>query len=339
MSRRRSNKSRVERYELARSPLAQKPTQKELAALLGLKKGQLRGVISHKEMYTVRRIQVSGNKTRHLIFPRGKLRELHERLKFHLNKIKQPPYVQSPRVGRAQRDNALIHAGQRQFFLFDIKQFYPSTSSEHVFRWARYELGMSDDVAGLLCALVTTDNQLFFGSPATPVLATLLHRRMFDEIYMECTRRGLKMSIWVDDVVISGKYITGNFISSVRDIVRRYGLKSHKLQMKSGDRAVLITGIPLRGGVVSPPMNLHWRIRSGYRALAEADTEDELEAAAGRLLSALGTLRYTVGRASDLGRRTAGRMAGLRQRRTKLLRNDRVGDARPSCPSSDDPPF
>jgi hypothetical protein len=73
-----------ERYEVSHSPLAQKPTQRKLAELVGMKRDELRGLVTHRETYTVRRDEVINGKLRHLAYPKGKLRRVHERLAFHL---------------------------------------------------------------------------------------------------------------------------------------------------------------------------------------------------------------------------------------------------------------
>lgn len=116
--RRRSKKESGERYPLVRSPLAQNPSQRDVAALVGETKGDLNTLATprFKDQFLVRRtIEING-KTRDLVYPEGRLRTVHERLKFHLSKITQPSYLMSPRKGRAQRDNARAHLEAAQFF-------------------------------------------------------------------------------------------------------------------------------------------------------------------------------------------------------------------------------
>lgn len=78
--------SRYERYELALSPLAQRPTQKELGILLGEKRDDLRRLVNYKSMFIKREERKIGAKLRKLAYPVNRLRAVHERLKFHLNK-------------------------------------------------------------------------------------------------------------------------------------------------------------------------------------------------------------------------------------------------------------
>lgn len=313
------NRPRFERYELESSPFSQNPTQRQVAELLGTTKSKLENIIKYKETYVVRRVENIRGKERRLIYPFGAFRRIHERLKYHLSKIKQPDYMYSPRKGKSIRDNAIRHKGQVHFLKLDIKQFYPSTTSEHIYRWARNRLGLRDDVAGLLVHLSTIDGKVSFGSPLTPVLATLIHRKMFDEIYVECTRRGLRMSIWVDDITISGKFVPGELITRIRDIIRSYGLKSHKLEVMTGSRSVSVTGVMIRGSIIDAPRVLHNSIKDGYSDILNADDRAEAEIVINKLLSQMGRYRYIVGSKSQLGVSTSNRMNTLRQRKQGII--------------------
>jgi hypothetical protein len=316
MQRRKAPKS--ERYIFEDSPWRQDLTQRDLADLLGCRKERLEALIEHKEEYVVRRTITIGQKLRNLAYPVRKLRTIHERLKYHLNKIKHPEYLLSPRKGRSQRDNALIHVGQNQFLKLDIRQFYPSTSSEHIFRWAHHVAGLRPDVAGLFTHLVTIDDKMPFGSPLSPVLATHVHRPMFDAIHAACRRRGLRMSLWVDDLAISGRFVPGTLVEEIREIIRCNGFQSHKIQFRTGARPVLITGVPIVTGEIFAPRALHDRIRSCYSDLARCDSDADRCQLIDRLLSQLGSYRYMVGASTPSGRKAADHMNTLRQRRLML---------------------
>ena len=81
---------RYERYAFEASPWVQDLTQRDLADLLGWRKQQLEALIRDKDRYIKREPKLIGSKMRNLAVPTGKLRTIHERLKYHLNKIKQP---------------------------------------------------------------------------------------------------------------------------------------------------------------------------------------------------------------------------------------------------------
>jgi hypothetical protein len=313
-----NRKARYERYAFEASPWVQDLNQGDLAKLLGTTKGRLETLIVQKDNHTNRRTVRIGSKDRQLAVPTGKLRTVHERLKCQFNKIKQPDYLFSPRKGRGQRDNAELHAGQNQFLKLDIKQFYPSTTQEHIFRWSYHVAGLKADVAGMVAKLVAIDGKMPFGSPVSPVLTTLIHRAMFDQIYDLCEARGLKMSLWVDDLTISGSFVTGELLEQVRSVIGRHGFHTHKIHFKSGARTVSVTGVPIRRKRIDAPRALHRRVEDGYAELRKPSSDAERLQLMDRLLSALGSYRYHLGPGSPEGRRAADRIHALRQRRSCL---------------------
>jgi RNA-directed DNA polymerase len=325
MRRKKHNSNRVEIYEIDRSPLSRRPTQRDIGILLGETRDDLRRLVNYKESYVVRRQIVSGKKgkVRDLAYPEGRLRAVHERLKFQLSKIKQPGYLFSPRRKKGQRDNAVLHLDQKQYLTLDLKQFYPSTTSEMVKRWFIENLKMYPDVAGLLTRLCTIDDEVSFGSPVTPVLCSLVHRPMFDEIAEICERRGLRYSVWVDDLTISGKFVPGEVLDQIRAVIRLAGLKSHRIVYRTGERPVFITGIGVVGAKLVAPNSLNLRIKDLWRNYHSAVTVEEIESTCQCLLSHLGTLRHISGRTSKLGRKAADQMNSLRQDR-----DHRIGSLR-----------
>lgn len=341
-------KERVERYEINQSPFAQQPTQRDVASLVGETRDDLRRLINYKDAFIVRRQAIIGKKRklRDLAYPEGRLRAVHERLKFHLNKVKQPSYLFSPRRNRGQRDNAALHLDQDQYLTLDLKQFYPSTSDRMVRRWFCEHLGMYDDVAGLLTHLCTVDGKVSFGSPLTPVLCSLIHRPMFDQIAAICEARGLRYSVWVDDLTISGRFVPGEVLNQIRAVVRAAGLKSHRIVYRCGNRPVFITGIGVVGPKLVAPNSLNLRIRDCWADYHAAVTSDERNSICQRLLSHLGTLRHISGAASEISRKASDQMNSLRQSRDKrqktaheIRRQEREESSKTAMADDSDPPF
>lgn len=321
--RRSRRHERIEIYEIERSPFSQNPTQRDIAALLGESRDDLRRLVNYKEQFVVRRQIVTGKKgkIRNLVYPVARLRGVHERLKFHLNKIRQPSYLFSPRRFRGQRENAALHLDQDQYLTLDLKQFYPSTTEDMVWRWFREELGLYEDVAGLLTHLCTIEGRVSFGSPLTPVLCTMIHRRMFDRIADICNARGLRYSVWVDDLTISGRFVPGDVLKHIRAVVRAAGLKSHSIRYRTGNRPVFITGIGVVGSKLIAPNSLNLKIKEGWADYHAASTDDEKDFITQRLLTYLGTIRQISGAKSEIGRRAADEMNALRQKRDIRYKN------------------
>ncbi|WP_152494239.1 reverse transcriptase family protein [Roseovarius sp. THAF27] len=313
-----------ERYELERSPFAQKPTQRDIAALVRENKEDLNklGTDRFKEQFLVRRTIETSGKERRLVYPEARLRAVHERLKYHLNKIIQPSYLFSPRKNRSQRDNAEVHLSAFQYLTLDIKQFYPSTTRRMIRNSLAVQFGMAGDVAGLIAHVATADDRACFGSPLTPVLASLVHRPMFDEISDLCVSYGLSHSIWVDDLTISGPKIPGAFIAEIRRIIASYGLRSHKLKYYTGNKAVFVTGVGIVGSNLVAKKKVELRSKELWRALKNAETLDEIDTATTRLLAHLGGIKQIVGKSSKRGQKLSNEMHSIRQKREKAFRKN-----------------
>lgn len=343
MSRHRTRKI-GERYDLLRSPFAQNPTQRDVASLVREKLSDLRTLATprFKEQFLVRReIETRGKqrvwasvrdgrriklsceepgKRRGLVYPEGRLRAVHERFRYHLSKIIQPSYLMSPRKGRAQRDNAIEHLNKAQYLTLDLRQFYPSTTRAMIRNSLMQQFKMAADVAGLIAHLATADEQACFGSPLTPVLASLVHRQMFDQIADLCAADDLSYSVWVDDLTISGEKITGQLKASIREVVASAGLRSHKLRMLTGNKPVFITGVGVVGSNLIVPKHTELRSMELWQALKDAQVIDEVESSSSRLLSHLGGIRAVVGANSVRGQKVANEMNSIRQKRDKSRR-------------------
>ena len=317
--RRRSKPSSGERYPLDLSPFAQNPTQRDVAALVLETKDDLNRLATprFKEQFLVRRTIDTSGKTRDLVYPEGRLRTVHERLKFHLSKIIQPSYLMSPRKGRSQRDNAEAHLEAAQFLTLDLKQFYPSTTRQMIRNSLVAQFEMQSDVAGLIAHIATADNRACFGSPLTPVLAALVHRPMFNKIADRCAEDDLSYTVWVDDLTVSGEQITGSFRPDVRDIVAQSGLRSHKLKSHTGNRPVFITGIGVVGSNLIVPRRIELRSKELWAAFRDAQTFEEKDACSTGLLSHLGGIKAVVGASSRRGQKLASEMNSIRQKRSK----------------------
>lgn len=314
-------------YPVERSPLAQGMTQRELAKLLGTTVGDLRREIWYKEPATVRRQHVTGRgkktKLRDLAYPQhgSSLHLMHQRLARLLWRIQLPDYVYSPQQGRTIRDNAALHAGQRQRRQLDLKAFYPSTTTEMIRARLMETFGMHRDVANMIAHLVTIDGRAAFGSTVTPILMILLYRAMFDRIAEACEARGLRFSLWVDDMTISGKMVGFDLLEEARDIVREYGHRTHKIVFRGAQERACATGIWSEGKTLMPSHEQEKRLRLALANMRSAGREkttpDCFDRAAMTALSAAGTIRYIAGPASAQGQRMADLMETIRRARRR----------------------
>jgi hypothetical protein len=206
--------------------------------------------------------------------PKKRLQEIHGRIHSLLSRVTLPDYVHSVRKGRSYITNARQHLGRGETVKLDIEKFYPSVRRAAIANFFVAQMLCAKDVSALLGRLLTIDGHLPTGSRASPILSYFVNRLMFDEIAACATSRGLTMTLYVDDMCLSGAGANNAAIRAVRGIVSKYGLRSHKLHQFNRKRPKVITGVVVIGDELRLPNRRHLRIRDGYRALHAAETVD-----------------------------------------------------------------
>jgi len=256
-----------ELYPLQKSPFWRMGRQRDLSPLLQIGMKEIRWLAANREQQYWRREREIGGKQRKIVCPFGAMRRVHERLQGLLNRIMQPRYLHSPRRGRTALGNAAVHRNAAVIGKLDIRQFYPSTTDEHVFRFFYHRMSMRDDVAGLLVKLCTVDGRLAFGSPLSPILCSLVHRDLFDQIEQICLSGFLNMSLWVDDITVSGDMIPTRLIWAIKHAIHAKGLRYHKVRVTSLRHGPVITGhhVSLRG--IVPANKHHIKVRDALAVL------------------------------------------------------------------------
>ena len=260
-------KGKSEVYSLEASPFYRMGRQADLASLSGIDLKTLKRLGRDREKLYWRKEQKIGEKLRRIACPVGPMRKLHDELKNRLSRIRQPDYLYSPRRKHTAAGNASLHETSAMIAKLDIRQFYPSTTDEHVFRFFCHRLKMAHDVAGLLTKLCTVDGRLPFGSPLSPVLCTLVHRDLFDQIHSHTKSLGLRMSLWVDDITISGARVSYSVIWTIRQMIHAKGLRSHKAQLRHTHLGTVITGYYLHPRGQSAANKHHLGVRDTLRKL------------------------------------------------------------------------
>lgn len=288
MSKRQPQKKH-ERYSLEASPFYRIGRADDLARVLGITKKELRSIIVRRvALYSFRDVEIGG-KARSLAVPIWEMREVHERVKVLLNRIQLPNYIYSPRKGKSSVDNAVSHVGSNAFVKLDIKQFYPSTTDEHVFQFFRYRLRMIDDVAGRLTKICTVNGRVPFGSPLSPVLCALVHDDVFSRISQACEIAGDTMTLWVDDVTISGNRVDQTLIHDIRRLINAKRMQPHKSQRVGQRTGVVITGTFLNSHGISPANRLHVKMREKLADLKNSESDEEKY---GLVLSLIGLVNH-----------------------------------------------
>jgi hypothetical protein len=253
-------------YPINQSRLYRLNSKGRLAELLGIERAKLVALAKQPAPYRVFALQENG-KQRTIEEPRGELRRVHSRLLTLLSRIESPPYLYSGVKGRCYVSNAREHAGRGRILKTDISKFYPSTTHHHVFTGFLREFCCAGDVAKLLADLCTYQGHVPTGSPISMPAAFLAHKHVFDSLYIRMLRQDIKMTVYVDDITLSGRNLMRLHFCPIKNAFLNIGLRVHKTRF-SRNRPASVTGTIVKGEQLLLPNRRHEHIVENIRSLA-----------------------------------------------------------------------
>lgn len=219
------------------------------------------------------------------------LGQIHGHLGKFLSRIVIPDYVFSKR-GHSSTENARHHLGNVPLGKTDIHKFYPSTTRQMVWQMFVREFRCAEDVAHILADVCCYEQEhLPTGSPISGYVSYLASKRMFDEIFELASANGCRMSVYVDDVTLSGSIVNKRFIVEVRRLVRKHGLKTKASKTKTfpADGPKTVTGAVIVGRELRVPnirLKKIWETRQALKTAAGEKKKELLNSLRGRLQQA-----------------------------------------------------
>jgi len=186
--------------------------------------------------------------------PGKKLKKLQRKiLSSVLYESSLPEYFFGGVKGKDGVLNARYHQGNKYFFLTDMKSFYPSVKDTDV-SLVLIKEGFYPEVANLLARLCTRRGSLPQGCPTSSFLASLVVYHSCGDLFQSYMDRGLKVSVYVDDITMSGPT---DFKSDVQDIIseiRGRGMKINFEKTHYCTKNPKVTGILMKNnGIVAMP--------------------------------------------------------------------------------------
>ena len=216
------------------------------------------------------------------------LKSIQKRIQILLKDIKYDENIFSGIPGKSYIDNGLYHLESKYVVALDINKFFPNISREKVYKFFKNKLMNSSDVAEILTDLCTVnlekisnldnnvldylkDNKIHqmkhipTGSSISCIMSYLSNIDMFNEISNVAKISGCKVSIYVDDVVISSnKMINNEIINKIISIIKRngYNIQKEKLKKYYSNEFKRVTGniISKDGNKLVLPNKIRYRI-------------------------------------------------------------------------------
>lgn len=222
------------------------------------------------------------------------LRKVQARIAVLLRRVIPPEYRHSGVRGRSFITNAQQHLQDDPSVKLDIKSFYPSTTFQHVRRFFSETMGCAGDVAFLLAKLCCYQQRhLPTGGVHSEVVAFYCHKRSFDQLWQRAKARGGKMSVYVDDIMLTMPGSSLTDLEWARRLFAQQRVRIHpgKSKVLAKRSVKVITGVEIRRGKAGAPKQQHKMIKQRFDEIrAAASAED----AAGSVKSLLGHLDHVA---------------------------------------------
>lgn len=255
-------------YEETQCAFHKIPSRKVLARYLQSSEKHLQ-TLCKEDLYKDRFEKKKSGGVRHIEAPRPDLKRVQKRIAKLLQRIAPPDFLCSPVKGRSYVDNAERHRSSKSFHLLDISDFYPHCTAKRVAWFFGKRMGCAPDVTAMLVSLTTRNGRLPQGSPASPILAYFSYIDMWSEIDGLVRHANCKLSVYVDDVTISGIQVPKSLAWQIRKVVHKYGHRAHPGKEKRViGRPVEITGVVINGSRLKLPNRQHKKLaelKQAYR--------------------------------------------------------------------------
>jgi hypothetical protein len=251
LGRARLRKNQSARYPIERSPFWRLSSIHQLATLLDVPVHEIKAICMEPSYNRFDDRPKPGKEPRHIQEPTSRTLKIHYRMARYLDSIERPEFLHSATKKRSHVTNARAHLSSGGGVVaMDIRKFFESTTYHHVKAFFHRDLGCSHDVARLLATVCTADGHLPTGSCISPLLSYFTHRQMFARIEMLCIEQNVTVTLYVDDLTLSGIHATKSMLYQIKQLIVRHGLrtKATKDAVVRPGKSAIITGVMRTGG-------------------------------------------------------------------------------------------
>ncbi len=247
-------------YGKREGPFFRLKSRKKLAELLFISKHKLERLARKENLYHQFEKEKKGGGSRLISAPRQDLKAVQKRIASLLQRIAPPEYLFAPVSGRSYVDNAAAHLGAKSFRLLDIEDFFPSCTENKVIWFFHKRMECPPDVSAIIRGLVTHNGALPQGSPCSPILAYLCYVDMWEEIAHIVNKEYCALSVYADDITISGNVVPEEAIWKIKKVLRKHGHHYSVEKERNRLRTAEVTGVILRPEGLRAPNRQHKKL-------------------------------------------------------------------------------
>jgi hypothetical protein len=264
-------------YQLHQSPLFKIKGRGQFEKIIGINWDAADDLIS-PDNYNVW-ITKNNNKAREIQNPHGYLKFVHIRIANLLKRIDMPDYLYSQK-GRSYVDNAMQHIGSMPLIKTDINSFYPSTTWQMVYRLFKFDFKCAEDISYKLADICCyRQKHLPTGSPLSGYISFFAAKKMFDEIANLVATKNCDMTVYVDDITVSGQGANSCLLWEIRKIIRKHGFeaKRKKSIIYTSNSVKTVTGVIIVNYEPRLPNKQHFKILKTRQAIQMASSSSDIK--------------------------------------------------------------
>jgi RNA-directed DNA polymerase len=194
--------------------------------------------------YSIASIPKRTGGSRQLQIPNKELKALQTQLAVNIEKTLGKEVHQCANAyvrGRSTVTNTIPHLGAKVIIKLDVKNFFPSVSSEHIGPWldqfvAKLARKNYAKLTKRLKDLILFENQLPQGAPTSPILSNLVLLKFDIAMQRMAFANGARYTRYADDITLSlrvdKKSSVGTLIKLTRVILARSGFRLNETEKK-----------------------------------------------------------------------------------------------------------
>jgi hypothetical protein len=242
-------------YDINQSPLYSIGSRKRLVSVLKTSWGNIDKLLSLGGLHLYSEYQKNykdSSKSRYIEEPCPDLKKIQTLIDSYLSRIKVPDFLHSPARNCSQVTNAIVHQYSISMMKLDIRSYFESTSSRRVYWFFNTVMNCAPDVSAILTKLLTYQKRLPTGSPSSPRLAYFSHIDMWEKISEIAKINNYLITVYMDDITISGNCVSEKVIWRIKQIIFSHGLKYHKEKIYH-KQPFEVTGIIVKDDEISAP--------------------------------------------------------------------------------------
>jgi retron-type reverse transcriptase len=181
--------------------------------------------------------------------------------------IEPPTFLTCPVKGRSYVTNARHHVGAREIVTLDVSSYFPSTTWRRIYWYFNKRLDMPTDTAWTLASLATLDDRLPTGSPLSPIMAFLAHEDMWLAVAKLAQSAGCILTVYMDDVTISGDRVPESIVWAIKREVHKTGLRlNNRKERRFSKGQGLVTGVFVTKDGLRIPKRSHLKLFKARKA-------------------------------------------------------------------------